>query len=111
MKKSNVSKYITELREKKIENVIVSKGLVQSELVDQVTQLKEITSNDGTTIQQRSQLLKAIELLGKSVGAFSENIKVETVDPGQALDKLIDMAKIESVYSIEELEEDEAVNE
>lgn len=105
--KQNISDYITILQEKKIEDISVTKGLVQSELVTQVQQLKEITTLEGASSQQRSQLLKAIELLGKSVGAFSENIRVEQVNPGEALDQLIEMAKVESEYSIEELESDD----
>jgi len=47
-------------------------------------------------------LLKAIDLLGKSIGAFVERIEVHEVDADAALDTLIEMSKsnIKSTYEV-----------
>jgi hypothetical protein len=75
----------------------VTKDLVQNELVTQIFQLKEKLKYDVSSRgADRGYLLKAIEMLGKSVGAFSERLTIEQVDPGQALDKLIECAKRET---------------
>ncbi len=77
----------------------VSKEYVQSELVSQLEELKEVCIDDP---RQRSNLLKTVELLGRSIGAFSDKIQVEEVSPNQALDKLIEMSK-NSIVSIKTL--------
>lgn len=82
--KKNVAQRIFELKKEAFLPEIIDKNFVQSELLEQLNQLKECT--DSSTV--RSQTLKTIELIGKSVGAFSDVIKVEEVDPGKALDYL-----------------------
>jgi hypothetical protein len=41
----------------------------------------------------RSNLLRAIELLGKTVGAFVDKVEIQEVKAADALDQLIEMAK------------------
>lgn len=80
---------------------------LQSELVQQLDQLKEVVHDNPT---QRSSLIKCIELLGKSCGAWIDTVKVETVDPSSALDHLIEMAKANPTPSVVEgREEYEAI--
>jgi hypothetical protein len=71
---------------------------LQSELVQQLDQLKEIVHDVPSS---RSQLIKCIELLGKSCGAWVDTVKVEQVDPSSALDHLIEMAKRNPTKGIE----------
>lgn len=103
--KDNLSKFIQSLKNNKILEADVSKSTIQAELIDQISQLKESIELDATPTH-RAQLIKSIELLGRTVAAFQDNIKITEVNPADALNQLIDMAKVESTYSIEDLEED-----
>ena len=95
--KPNLAQFITEQQQINIERSEVTKKYVQSELVRQVEQLKEMTTLDNGNSSNRAQLLKSIELLGRTIGAFEDKIKVEEVDPSKALDRLIQLSKEEYV--------------
>ena len=87
--KENVRQYIISLRERKLEDLKIDKGYVQSQLVSEIEFLNE--EADPT---KRNTKLRALELLGKTLpGCFSETVKVEEVKPDAALDALLDMAK------------------
>jgi len=87
--KKNVKEYIQALRERKLEDINIDKGYIQSQLVTLIEQLKE----EGD-VKQRNNLLKAIEMLGKTVpGTFSETINVAEVRPDEALDRLLELTK------------------
>jgi len=90
-----VKSLIEDLRSTKLEDILIDKGMVQSELVDLLYQLKE--EGNPTTVNQR---LRIIEDLAKTCGAMSENIKIEQVDPSSALDILIMKAKEAEVNSV-----------
>lgn len=100
-----VRKEIERLREDQLVNNPVTKGYVQSLLIEQVQEMKDIVIDDA---RNRGNLLKAIDMLGKSIGAFTERIEVHEVDADAALDTLIEMSKrsieepVESTYSISE---------
>ena len=103
--KPNVAKYIKDLQLKNISDTDVTKEFVQSELIQQIQQLKELVSFDDGNQRGRGALLKSIELLGRTVGSFQDNIKIEKINPSDALDELIEMAKanpIKSTYTITE---------
>jgi len=85
----------------------VSKKYVQSELIKQVEQLKEVIASDNGSQRARGAMLKAIELLGRSVGAFVDKVQVEQVDPSKALDQLIEMAKEETAHGTYRIEDAE----
>ena len=93
--KPNVKDYIISLRERKLEDLKVDKGYIQSVLVDQIEELKE----EGDGKLSRAQLLRSVELLGRTCNAFTETIRIEEVRPDQALDTLLDMAKKEVVMN------------
>ena len=95
--KPNVSRYIQELRETRYVEQDVSKQKVQGELLDQLAYLKQ--SGDP---RDRKEILRCIELLGKTVGAFTERIEVREVNPVDALDKLIEMAQEAEVVPVDE---------
>lgn len=95
--KPNVAAYIKEIREQRLQDLNINKGTIQSELLDQLAFMK----NQGDP-RQRRDILRTIELLGKTIGAFTENIQISEVSPSNALDHLIDMAKEATVTEIEE---------
>ena len=96
--KPNVVAYIKELREKRLIDADVGKARVQSELVEQLESMKA-SPEIG---KHRSAILKTIELLGKTVGAFVDRVEVTEVDPSNALDQLIEMAKEAEVRELQE---------
>ena len=91
--KPNLKLYIQTLQQAKIDEVKASKEIVQRELILQIEQVKEIVSRGTGTVGDRSNLIRLIELLGKSVGAFVDKIEVTEVKAADALDTLLDMAK------------------
>lgn len=95
--KPNISQYIKELRETRLQDANVGKSRIQSELIEQLDRLKART--DG---KYEAQITRTIELLGKTVGAFTERIEVQEVTPENALDRLIEMAKDAEVTEISE---------
>ena len=86
--KPNVASYIKEIREKRFIDSNIGKARVQSELLDQLEFMK--ASNDP---RMKKDILRTIELLGKTVGAFVERIEISEISPADALDELIEMAK------------------
>lgn len=85
--KPNVKAYLSHLRElrnKEISN-IVSKEEIQAELVEQIESAK--ASGNGNLA------MKAIDSLAKTIGAYTEKIQVEDLNPASAYDKMIEMAK------------------
>ena len=94
--KPNVIAYITQLREERLINADVGKSLVQSELLDQLDQMK----SSADPARNRTAILRTIELLGKTVGAFVDRVEVSEVNPSNALDKLIEMAQEAEVSDV-----------
>jgi hypothetical protein len=89
--KDNIKEYIISLRERKLEDLKIDKGYIQSVLVDQIEALKEEVEDKSN----RAQLLRSVELLGRTCNAFTETIRIEEIRPDQALDTLLDLAKKE----------------
>lgn len=87
--KPNVAEYVQQLREVRLQNANVGKAQVQSELIDQLEQMKA----SGQTNKHRMAMIRTIELLGKTVGAFVERVEVTEINANDALDELIHMAK------------------
>lgn len=100
--KPNVVAYIKELRESRLIDADVGKARIQSELLEQLDQMK----SSGEPNRLRTQILKTIELLGKTVGAFTERVEIHEVDPANALDKLIEMAQEAQVQELTEEKQD-----
>jgi hypothetical protein len=59
------------------------------ELVNQIEELKELSVNDT---KHRVNLLKAIEMLGRTIGSFTDRVEVEETDAKSGLEIL--MAKV-----------------
>lgn len=84
--KKNVAEYIIKLKEEQYIPEAVDKQFIQRELLETLHHQKE----GGEPTDKR---LRTVELLGKTVGAFSDVIKVEEVDPAKALDYIDSLAK------------------
>lgn len=80
--KRNVAKYLQELKEKKYLPEIIDQAFVQREILEHLYQLKS-RNDDGAC---DAKIERTIEMMGKTVGAFSDVIKVQEVDPSKALD-------------------------
>lgn len=88
-KKPNVRSYIYEMRKRNLEVLNEDgKSYIQSSLISLIEQLSKNTST-----QTLSSRLKAIEHLGRSIGAFEDKVTVETVNGDEVLDRLIARAK------------------
>ena len=83
-RKSNVAACIRELQKEKLTVMTEGKKNLQSELLSLVERLK-----NHPDIKVLPSLLKSIELLGKSQGVWEENIKVESINSDDALDRLL----------------------
>lgn len=94
--KPNVASYIKELRNTKYRQDDVNKTYVQELLLEEIQQIKE--KGDKKDSKTLSRL---IELLGKTIGAFTERVEVMEVDPSKSLDLLIDMAKNATIKELE----------
>jgi len=87
--KKNVAEYILKLKEEQYIPEIVDKQFIQRELLETLHHQKE----EGTPSKE---VLRTIELLGKTVGAFSDVIKIEEVDPSKALDYIESLAQADT---------------
>lgn len=85
-----VASAINTLQEYNMKALNVDKDFVQLNLVQNIEELREEVVDSP---KARSHLLKSIELLGKTIGAFQENIRVEQIDPADGLRTLIEMTK------------------
>lgn len=95
--KNNISQYIKILRDEKYQTEEITKQYIQQELLEQISQMKlKGDRKDAVNLRQ------SIELLGKTIGAFTEKIEVHEVDPSRSLDLLISMAKEASVKELKE---------
>lgn len=96
-----VKQYIQEEQTKRIEEYHLEKAQIQMELVNQIEELKEAVVNNP---QQRTNLLKSIELLGKTIGAFTDKLEVEETNAKSGLQLILEKAKREvsaGSYTIE----------
>lgn len=87
--KPNIARYITKLKEEQFIPEIIDKQFVQRELLEVLHHQKEA----GEPSDKR---LRTIDLIGKTVGAFSEVIKIEEVDPAKALDYIESLASADN---------------
>lgn len=107
----DINKLINQYREKKVKDADVGTTLIQSELLQQLDELKELASDDG---RARGHLIRVIELLGKTEGAFSETLNVNDTSTKTGMDLL--MAKVkerkeatkepDAVYEVEHVEKE-----
>lgn len=89
---AQIKQEIERIREEKFRDNPVTKPYVQSLLIEQIEELKELAVDN---IRLRGNISRNIELLGKSIGAFVEKVEVQEISPDQAIDTLIAMSKAE----------------
>lgn len=94
--KPNIKEYISTLREDLFSTNDISKQRVQELLVEEIYKMKE--KGDP---RDKINLRQTIELLGKTIGAFTEKVEIHEVDPSKSLDALIEMAKEAEVRELE----------
>jgi len=100
-----ISKQIKEYREQKLKDANIDKTYVQSELLLQLDELKELS--DGSE-RSRGHLLKVIELLGRTESAFVDTLKIEDASAKNSVDLLMEKIKNQGgsdVYVHEEEDE------
>lgn len=86
-----ISTAIKLIQEEIIERLHLDKSYVQTNLIQNIEELKEEVADNP---RQRGALLKAVELLGKTLpGTFSETVQIQQIDPSQTINKLIELAK------------------
>jgi hypothetical protein len=85
-----VASAINLLQDEMLSSTAVNKDYLQISLLQQIEELKEQAADDP---KYRTLLLKSLELLGKTIGGFSENITVTTASPADTLDAMIRMAE------------------
>jgi hypothetical protein len=88
-----VKRIMQEEYDKKIKDFRLDKPDIQIELLQQIQELKNIVPYDP---RQRGNLLKSIELLGRTIGAFTDRVEVEEVDAKSGLQLLMERARAET---------------
>jgi len=86
-RKPNVAAYLNEIRKKLVVTMENGKTHLQAELLALVEKLRNSSDSRST-----ASLLKSIELLGKSIGAFEEKITVDNISSDDALDRILKRA-------------------
>ncbi len=91
-----VASYISQVRADRIKELKVTKPDIQHMTLEQIEELRELVADDN---RLRKPLLDAIKMLGQTIGAFTENIKVEEVSAKSGLELLMEKAKQEAEES------------
>lgn len=99
-RKPNIASYLTQLQKDRLSILEDGKVFMQSELLSVINKLKMNDSERST-----SNYLKAVETLGRILGAFDDKVTVETINGDSAIDKILERAKQANVKEIEELKE------
>lgn len=87
-RKPNVAKYISELQKESLKSISTGRDKIQVELLSVLEKLRN--NGDPKVIPQ---LLKTIELLGRSVAAFEDKQTIEHVGGDDALDRIFKRAQ------------------
>jgi len=88
--------------DKRLKECNIEKPHIQVELLAQIDELKEICTDDP---KQRVNLLKAIEMLGRTIGAFTDRIETVETDARSGLEILMEKIKQEEGVSAYEQKE------
>lgn len=92
--KPNVAAFINQLKSEKFLPEVIDKQFVQRELLEQLELIKE--DDELSTYRKKTLALKTIESIGRTVGAFSETLRIEKVDPAEALDALAKLNQVDA---------------
>ena len=91
-RKFNIAEYIKHLQKEKIKVLSTGKEHLQAELLSLIEKLR----NNGDPKLVPS-ILKALELVGRSIGAFEDKQVIEHIGGDDALDKILNKAKAATV--------------
>lgn len=89
----SIASYIKQEQDALMERLDVQKPHVQRELLNQIEELKILSVDDP---RQRTNLLKAIEMLGKTVTAFTDSVRMEEANAKTGLEILMERVKKEA---------------
>ena len=85
-----VNEMINLYRDQRVKDADVGSNLVQSELLQQLEELKETVDESP---RNRGHILKTIELLGKTEGVFSDTMIIDDISTKTGMDKLMENIK------------------
>ena len=94
-RKFNIAEYIKHLQKQRIEVLSTGKEHLQSELLAVIEKLR--SNGDPKLVPS---LLKALELIGRSIGAFEDKQVIEHVGGDDALDRMISQAKRAEIIEV-----------
>jgi hypothetical protein len=86
--KRNLIKYMNDLQINYAKDLNISKGMIQTELIQQLRQLKEQNNP-----RNAPTIAKLTEQLGRTVGAFTEKIVIEEVSFDDSMNHMLEMRK------------------
>lgn len=87
-RKPNVAKYLQHLQAEKLDILKEGKEYIQSNLIEHINKLKARENKEDDT-----KIVKALEALGKTVGAFDQKVTIDVVGGDSGLNRILEMAK------------------
>lgn len=94
-----IASAISLLQDESLRNININKDFIQIGLLQNIEELREQAADSP---KARTNYLKSLEMLGKTIGAFQENLTITNVDPADTLDAMLKMAKdAKGVYEVE----------
>lgn len=94
-KKPNIAAYLTQLQKDRLSILEDGKTFIQSELLSVISKLKKMDGERAT-----ANYLKSIETLGRILGSFEADNKIEVVSGDSALEKILNRAKEAEVIEV-----------
>lgn len=86
---------IQQYRDQRVKDADVGRPLIQSELLMQIEELKELSDENP---KYRTHLLRAIELLAKTESVFTENLNITDTSTKTGMEILMDKVKGRTEY-------------
>ena len=103
-RKPNVVRYLEEIQKEKLKTIVEGKGFIQSQLLSIMEKVKNLDSERAAMTH-----LKCIEQLGRTLGAFEENINITGLDGDSAIDRILQKARDAKATVIEQEEDAENI--
>jgi len=87
-RKPNVANYMNECKKRVLKELDNGKEFLQENLITLISQLKNKNNPKDTTY-----ILKALETLGRTIGAFDDKLTLQSVDGDKVLDDMLQRAR------------------
>lgn len=94
-RKPNVSKYLQALQAEKLEILQEGKEYIQSNLIGHIEKLKARENADDDM-----KIIKALETLGRTVGAFDDKVTIDIAGGDSGLDRIMARAREAKVVDV-----------